>query len=386
MKLYDVAKRQGETFHASVKHAMKGVLVSSSFLFRGEPQPQPDDAKSIHPIGEFELASRLSYFLWSTTPDHELLDLAARDALRKNLDAQVQRMLASPKSQALIENFAGQWLQFRNLDAAHPDPKQFEAYSDRLRDAMQRETQLFVESILREDRSLMDVLTGDYTFVNERLAKHYGMADVTGEEFRRVSLAGTRRRGVLTHGSVLTLTSNPTRTSPVKRGKWVLENLLGTAPPPPPPDIPALDPAGKPITGTLRQRLEQHRADPSCASCHAPMDPIGFGLENFDAIGRWREKDGADPIDAGSAFASGATFNGAVELVDLLARTRRNDFLRAVTEAALTFALGRGVEPLDQPAVEKIVNDLRQHDAKFSKLILGIVNSVPFQMRRGGDS
>jgi hypothetical protein len=348
--LYDLAHANGEGFRGSVKHAMKAVLVSPSFLFRGGTET--DDLPEPHPISEFELASRLSYFLWSTTPDDELLDLAQRGELRKNLDAQVGRMLASPRAQAFVDNFAGQWLQFRNLDAAHPDDKTFQkAYDDRLRDAMKRETQMFFASILKEDRSLLDVLTADYTFVNERLAKHYGIDGVSGDNFRRVSLAGTPRRGVITHGSVLTLTSNPTRTSAVKRGKWVLQNLLG--------------------------------ADPGCASCHAPMDPIGFGLENFDAIGRWRDKDGKLPIDPTSEFADGTKFSGAVELTELLAKTRKSDFFRAVTENALTFALGRGVEPYDQPAVDAIVDQLRKSDGKLSSLVAGVVKSVPFQMRRG---
>lgn len=383
MQLYRFARKNGEDFHGGVKHAMKGVLVSSSFLFRGEPAPADQDA--VHPIGEYELASRLSYFLWSTMPDDELLDLAAKGRLRGNLEAQVRRMLASPKADELAENFAGQWLQFRNLDAAHPDDKLFEGYSDRMRDAMKRETRMFFESIMREDRSLLDILTADYTFVNERLAKHYGIDGVKGEQFRRVSLADTPRRGVLTHGSVLTLTSNPTRTSPVKRGKWVLENLLGAAPPPPPPDLPPLISDGEKLTGTVRQQLEKHRADPTCASCHAPMDPIGFGLENFDPIGAWREKDGAHPIDATAAFIGGPEFTGPRELAELLATTRRNDFLRAATENTLTFALGRGVEPYDQPAVDTIVKTLQADDAKFATLILGVVKSVPFQMRRGNE-
>jgi hypothetical protein len=252
-----------------------------------------------------------------------------------------------------------------------------------LRDAMKKETQLFFESILRTDGSLMDVLTGDYTFVNERLAKHYGIDGVKGEEFRRVSLTGTGRCGVLTHGSILTLTSNPTRTSPVKRGKWVLECLLATPPLPPPDNVPPLADDGKQLTGTLRQRMEKHREDPTCASCHAPMDPIGFALENFDAVGQWREKDGGLPVDAKAKFpGSGAKFNGARELAELLARTRSNDFYRSAAESALTFALGRGVEPADQPAVDQIVADLRSSDGQFSKLIFGVVNSVPFQMRR----
>jgi hypothetical protein len=388
VQLYDLATNNGETFRESVKHAMSAALVSPRFLFRGIPAAAtPPSTAPVQPqaVDEFELAARLSYFLWSSTPDDELLDLAGRAELRANLDAQVKRMLASPKSQALVDNFAGQWLQFRNLDAAHPDDKAFAAYDDRLRDDMKRETRLFFQSILESDRSLLDVLDADYTFVNERLATHYGIKGVSGEQFRRVSLAGLPRRGVMTQGSVLTLTSNPTRTSPVKRGKWVLENLLGTAPPPPPPDIPPLDQSdGKPITGTLRQRLEKHRADPACASCHAPMDPIGFALENFDAIGRWRDKDAGAKIDAASSMPDGTKVSGPIDVAEILVKTRRNDFYRSVAENALTFALGRGVEPYDQPAVDRIVEDLRQTDGRFSSLINGVVNSMPFQMRRGG--
>lgn len=383
LRLYLFARKNGEHFFDGIKHAFKGVLVSPSFLFRGEIYAER--VPGVRPVSEFELASRLSYFLWSTTPDDELLDLAGHGALRKNLDAQVKRMLASPKSKAFVENFAGQWLQFRNLDAAHPDPRMFEAYDDRVRDDMRRETQLFVESLVTDDRNPIELLTADYTFLNGRLAKYYGIPGVDGKDFRRVSLAGTNRRGILTQGSILTLTSNPTRTSPVKRGKWVLESLLGTAPPPPPPEVPALDggDAKHQLTGTLRQRMEKHRADPNCASCHAPMDPIGFGLENFDAIGRWRDKDGKDPIDPAASFTDGSKFSGAVQLVDLLAKTRRNDFCRALTEAAMTYAIGRGVEPFDQPAVDRVAADLRKDDAKFTTLILGIIRSAPFQLRRG---
>jgi mono/diheme cytochrome c family protein len=387
MKLYALARTNGEHFSGSVKHAMKAVLVSPHFLFRGVDALAARDSDQPQPISEFELASRLSYFLWSTTPDEELLSLAERSELRKNLDGQVKRMLASEKSREFVDNFAGQWLQFRNLDAAHPDEKKFEKqYDDRLRDAMKRETQLFFQSILKNDASLLDVLVGDYTFLNERLAKHYGIDGVTGEQFRRVSLKGTPRRGVLTQGSVLTLTSNPTRTSPVKRGKYVLQNLLGVEPPPPPPNVPPLVAEGKELTGTLRQRLEKHREDPMCSSCHAPMDPIGFGLENFDAIGRWRDKDGKLDIDSSSEFVSGDKFSGAKELTALLAKTRQNDFYRSVAENALTFALGRGVEPFDQPAVDKIVDELKKNDGKVSTLISGVIDSTPFQMRRGGNN
>jgi hypothetical protein len=385
MALYSFARDNDESFRGGVQHAMKGILVSPNFLFRGGIDTAATGSSGMQRVGEFELASRLSYFLWSTTPDDELLDLAGRGALRTSLAQQVKRMLASPKSKAFVENFAGQWLQFRNLDAAHPDEKMFEVYDDRIRDDMRRETETFFTSLLKDDRNPIELLTADYTFLDERLAKYYGIPGVKGKEFRRVSLAGTPRRGILTQGSILTLTSNPTRTSPVKRGKWVLESLLGAAPPAPPPNLPSLDggDAKHRPTGTLRQRMEQHRADPDCAACHAPMDPIGFGLENFDAVGRWRDKDGKDPIDPASSFPDGTKFRGAVELANLLAKTRRNDFYRALTEAAMTYAIGRGVEPFDQPAVDRIVAALRREDAGFSALILGVINSTPFQMRRG---
>jgi hypothetical protein len=382
MKLYELAKDNGETFHASIKHAMKGVLVSSSFLFRGEPLSSTSGATGAEYLGEYELASRLSYFLWSTMPDDELLDLAARGKLRANLEPQVKRMLASPKFEAFIDNFAGQWLQFRNLDASQPDHDLFPDYNDRIRDAMQTETRLFVQSIMRNDRSLLDLLTGDYTFLNEPLAGYYGIKGVSGKEFRRVSLAGTNRRGILTQGSVLTLTSNPTRTSPVKRGKWVMENLLGTGPPPPPPNLPPLIEPGHQITGTLRQQLEKHRADPVCASCHNAMDPIGLAMENFNAVGVWRDRDNNGVIDASASFAGDAKFTGAIELSQTLAKDRRNDFLRSVVEHTLTYALGRGVEPYDEPAVDGIIADLRKNDVRFSVLIRDVVKSVPFQMRR----
>jgi hypothetical protein len=408
MNLYTLARSSGESFESSVKYAMKAVLVSSSFLFRGEvdafsPSPSKRErgsegrtpmsagmvsnspsyaANSIEPISEYALASRLSYFLWSSTPDDELLFLAAQHELRSHLRQQVKRMMSSPKFDAFAENFAGQWLQFRNMDSVHPDRSKFLTYNDTLRDEMEIETRLFVTSIMREDRSLFDLLTADYTFVNEHLAKHYGLANVTGKEFRRVSLAGTNRRGILTQGSVLTLTSNPTRTSPVKRGKWVMENILATAPPPPPANVPPLIQHGQPTTGTLRHHLEQHRANPSCAACHAAMDPIGLALENFDAVGAWRDTEHGLPIDASTNFPAGPKFVGPVELANLLATTRQNDFLRSAVEHALTYALGRGTEPFDQPAIDQIIANLRKDNARFSTLIYSITDSLPFQMRR----
>ena len=382
MALFNLADAQGEKFEASVKLAMKAALVSPQFLFRGEIQPDPDKPDSTHPVNEFALASRLSYFLWSSTPDDELLDLAKRGQLRKNLEAQVRRMLASPKAQALTENFAGQWLEIRRLSSLQPDKELFPDFDAGMSSAMQKETEMFFDSILRENRSVFDFLTADYTFVNGRLAKFYGLSGVEGENFRKVSLAGTHRRGVLTQGSVLALTSNPTRTSPVKRGKWVLDNLLGTPPPPPPADVPNLDDKARKLTGTLREQMVQHRANPSCAACHARMDPIGFGLENFNAVGAWRDKDGGAAVDASGQLVSGEAFNGAVDLAGILAKNKQNDFLRCLSEKMLTYALGRGLEYYDRPATDKMVKVLKG-DPRFASLILEVVNSVPFQMRRG---
>ncbi len=388
-ELYMLARQQGDSFEAGVKLSLVAALASPNFLLLGHPPHAGDrleapvaTSSKAAPIDEFSLASRLSFFLWSSTPDDELLALAGRGALRDKLTPQVRRMLASPKARALVDNFAGQWLQIRSLETSAPDKTLFPDYDPNLRASMQRETELFFESVLREDRSIFDFIRGDYTFVDARLAKLYGLPDVRGEDFQRVSLASTPRRGVLTQASVLTLTSNPTRTSPVKRGKWVLENLLGTPPPPPPPDVPELDDAERKLGGTLRQQMEQHRTNPSCASCHARMDPIGFGLENFDAIGAWRDKDGEAMIDASGKLASGDAFAGAADLAALLASKRADDFRRCLGEKMLTYALGRGVEYYDRPAVEQIVGALRANEDSFSTLILAVAHSFPFQNRR----
>ncbi len=386
MKLYELGQKHGETFEGSVQQALKAVLVSPHFLFRGELQPEPDNPKSVHLVNEFSLASRLSYFLWSSMPDEELFKLAERGQLRKNLEPQVHRMLKDPKSKALVENFAGQWLQLRNLAIVQPDKKLFPAFDAKLRAAMQRETELLFETILREDRSVFDFLTADYTFVNERLAKHYGLAGVTGEEFQSVSLKGTPRAGVLTHASILTLTSNPTRTSPVKRGKWVLENLLASPPPPPAPNVPELDDQ-KQLTGTLRQRMEQHRANPSCAGCHTRMDAIGFALENYDGIGGFRTLDAGAAIDPSGELGAADKFKGPVELANLLARQKKDDFIRCMVEKMLTYSLGRGLEYYDRCATKEIADGLAKRKNTFSGLVLEVVNSVPFQKRRGeGDA
>lgn len=375
----------GGAFEAGVRLALEAILVSPRFLFRVEVDPAPDDPTSVRELDGFELATRLSYFLWSSLPDDELFALAREGTLGDHpvLEAQVRRMLADPRSGSVVESFAPQWLQIRRLDGATPDPGLFPRFDDRLRRAMLRETELLFETVMREDRSVLDLLGADYTFLDARLARHYGIREVEGEEFRRVSLEGSPRRGVMAHGSVLTATSNPTRTSPVKRGKWVLEVLLGAAPPPPPPDVPDLSEEPEAVlSGTVRQRTEQHRADPACATCHQSMDPLGFGLENFDAVGAWREKDGDFAIDASGELPDGRSFEGPEGLVDVLL-SRKEDFRRALSEAMLVYALGRGLETYDRPAVDGIVGALAEGGDRFSALILAVARSEPFRMRRG---
>jgi len=382
MRLFEQGRRDGENFEASVKLALTAVLVSPHFLFRGEIQPNPDNPAQVQAIDEWALASRLSYFLWSTMPDDELFALAGKNRLRKNLDAQLKRMLLDPKARALTENFAGQWLQLRLLDLIEPDRKQFPGFSDDLRRAMRTETERFFEYIIHEDRPVSDFLLADYTFVNGALAQHYGLEGVTGDDFVKVSLKGSPRQGVLTQGSILTLTSNPTRTSPVKRGKWVLENVLATPPPPPPPGVSSLESQAA-LKGTLRQRMEQHRENAVCASCHEKMDAIGFGFEHFDGIGGFREKDGKDPVESSGELSAQQTFKDHRDLNALLIEARRADFLRCLTEKMLTYALGRGLEYYDKPAVQGIMRQLEQKELKFSALVKGVVDSVPFQKRRG---
>lgn len=381
LRFVSVAMKQGDTFERGVQLALQAVLVSPNFLFRGELQPEPDNPKAVHPINEFALASRLSYFLWSTMPDEELFQLAAKGKLRQNLDAQVTRLLKDPRSRALVENFGGQWLQLRNLRIATPDAKTFPGYDDALRAAMQMETEELFAHIVREDRPVLDFLNANYTFVNEQLARHYGIKGVAGEKFQRVSLKGTGRAGIITHGSVLTLTSNPTRTSPVKRGKYVLENILGTPPPPAPPNVPELKEVK--LTGSLRQRMVQHRENPTCASCHARMDPIGFGLEHFDGVGARRDKDEGFAIDASGELVSGESFKGAPELVSILVKQKREEFIRCLSEKLLTYAIGRGPEFYDKCALDDISTGVARRGYRFSSLVREIVHSVPFQQRRG---
>jgi hypothetical protein len=389
LKLAATAGAQDGGIEAGIRLALQAILISPHFLFRVELDPEPGGVKPVRALNEYELASRISYFLWSSMPDDELFDLAARGKLGENLDRQVRRMLGDPKSKALVENFAGQWLQLRNLDLARPDKSQFPAFDDDLRRAMRTESEMFFETIVREDRSVLELLDADFTFVNARLARHYGLEGVEGDQFRRVSLpasggreAARARGGVLTQAAMLTVTSNPTRTSPVKRGKWVLENILGTPPPDPPPNVPMLrDDATAVAGGSLRQRMEQHRKDPNCAVCHKEMDALGFALENFDAVGAWRTKEGKFPIDAAAQLPDGRSLDGPRDLKAML-RGSKEQFARCLTEKLLTYAIGRGVEPGDRPAVGGIIAAVKAGDYKFSTFVLGIVHCEPFQKRR----
>jgi hypothetical protein len=392
--LVELADKNGDNYEKGIQLALQAVLVSPHFLFRIELDKEPGNPDAVHAVNDFELATRLSYFLWSSMPDDELLALAEKGTLRKdgNLEAQVRRMLKDSKGRALVENFAGQWLQLRNLKTAAPDPETYPAFDESLRAAMVKETELFFEAVVKEDRSIFDFLDSDFTFVNERLAKHYGIAGVKGEEFRRVSLTpsppgqggeGRVRGGVLTQASILTLTSNPTRTSPVKRGKWILENILGAPPPPPPPNVPELKEDKEVVlSGSLRQRMEQHRVKPDCAVCHDKLDPLGFSFENFDGIGGWRTKDGKFDIDPSGVLPDGKAFKGPAELRAIL-KGRSQEFCHCLSEKMLTYALGRGLEYYDKCAVDDIVAATEKNQYRFSALIFAVVQSEPFQNRRG---
>jgi mono/diheme cytochrome c family protein len=383
MRFFDVAEREGESPEKGLQLAYTAVLVSPHFLFRIEADQEPNNPAAIHAITEFELATRLSYFLWSTMPDEELFGLAEKGELRKNLDAQLARMLKDPRSRTLTENFAAQWLQIRNLRTISPDTKLFPNWDERLRSAMARETELFFEAVVGEDRSILDFLDADFTFVNERLARHYGIPNVRGEQFQRVKLPDNRRGGVLTHASILTITSNPTRTSPVKRGKWILEQILGTPPPPPPPGVDELREDEKTVlSGSLRQRMEQHRANPNCAVCHTKMDALGFGFENFDAVGAWRTQDGKFTIDASGTLPGGKNFKTPAELRGIL-KENKDAFARCFAEKLLTYALGRGLEYYDRCALDDIGKTADRNNFRFSVFVSAIVKSDPFQKRRG---
>ncbi len=385
VKLVMLVQEKGDTFERGIQLAVEAVLTSPHFLFRVEADPEPGDEDGIRELTDYELATRLSYFLWSTMPDEELFRLARQASLHEPavLEAQVRRMLKHRNAEALVENFAGQWLQLRDVAKVTPDPEGFPDFDDALRTAMLRETELLFDAIVKEDRSVLEFLNADYTFLNERLARHYGVADVRGDEFRRVALPANQRRGVLTHASILTLTSNPTRTSPVKRGKWILENILGTPPPAPPPGVEELnDDKDAQLAGSLRQRMEQHREKPMCATCHSRMDPLGFAFENFDAIGAWRDFDGKFAVDASGELPSGDKFRGPVELARHLMLAKREQFCGCLTEKMLTYALGRGLEFYDQCTVDDILKRLAKEEYRFSSLVLGIVQSDPF-LKRG---
>ena len=384
MPFYTAGKSEGG-FDRGIQKALERVLVSPQFMFRIETVPANVAAGSTYRISDVELASRLSFFIWSSIPDDELLDAAIAGRLKNaaTLDQQVRRMLDDPRSDAMVTNFAAQWLYLRDIESKNPDEILFPNWDETLRDSFRRETELFLNSILRENRSVLDLLTANYTFVNERLAKHYGIPNVSGSFFRRVTLPeGSPRGGLLGQGSILTLTSYANRTSPVLRGKWVLENLLAAPPPPPPPNVPALKTEG-PEPGqmlTMRDAMVQHRANPVCASCHARMDPIGFSMENFDAIGKWRERDSGNRIDASGALADGTKFDGVMGLKKLLL-DRSGEFVSAVAEKLLMYAASRNLQYYDAPAVREIVRAAAPSKYTFSSLVLGVVKSVPFQMR-----
>ena len=383
MEFYRTSKAQ-DGFEGGIQAALSAVLVSPEFLFRVEQDPPTLPSNTVYRMSDLALASRLSFFLWSSIPDEELLGAAERGQLRKPkvLENQVRRMLRDPRAANLVRNFGEQWLQLRNLESITPDLRLFPDFDDNLRQAFRRQTELHFETILREDLSVLELLRADYTFLNERLARHYGIPNVYGSRFRRVVLdQDSTGGGLLRHGSVLTVTSYATRTSPVIRGKWVLENLFGTPPPPPLPDVPALRENTVSANLSVRERLAEHRANAACASCHNLMDPIGFALENFDAIGRWRTLEDGLPIDAAGGLPDGSKFDGISGLEDALLK-RPELFVSTLTEKLLTFALGRGLESYDAPAVRKIVRNAQAEDYQFSALILGIVNSTPFTMRK----
>ena len=380
MRFIEIAKKEGQTPEQSLQLAIQAILVSPHFLFRIERDPV--DRAKVHNVTDVELASRLSYFLWTSMPDDELLALAETGKLRTSIDAQLKRMLADPKSAAFAANFAGQWLETRNLDSVKPDPVKFATWGPELRDAMRTETNLFFEHVLRENRPLSDFIGARYTFLNERLAKHYGIEGVTGADFRRVDLATNQRGGILGHASVLTVSSYPTRTSPVIRGKYILQNVLGAPPPSPPPDVPPLNEDTVGTSVSLRKQMEQHRSNATCASCHNRMDTLGFGLENYDAIGRWRDKDGKFPIDVTGTFPNGKSFDSPALMRDILT-SEMPDFARCLTEKMLTYALGRGLEKYDRRTVESITTKLAAEGYPFQSMVFEIARSLPFQSRRG---
>jgi cytochrome c551/c552 len=383
LKLFAAGRSDGGTFDAGIEMALSAILVSPDFLFRVEKNPAGATPGSIHRIGELDLASRLSFFLWSSIPDEELLHAAEQGKLRDPavLTAQVKRMLADPKSKALVDNFAGQWLRLRNVADWKPDPDKYKEFDEALRNAFEHETEMFFHNIVTEDGSVLDFIDAGYTFVNERLARFYGIPGVKGSYFRRVALSGPQRGGILTQGSVLLVTSYPNRTSPVLRGKWILESVLGTPPPPPPPDVPVLADSAATSAASLREQLQKHRSNPACASCHSRLDPLGFSLENFDAVGKFRTSEGGAAIEASGAMPNGTVIDGPEGLKKVLL-ARKDEFVENLASKLLTYGLGRGIEYYDQPAVREIRRQTERSDYTFSSMVVAIVNSVPFQMRR----
>ncbi|MCH2344312.1 MAG: DUF1592 domain-containing protein [Pseudomonadales bacterium] len=370
-------------FEGGIQFALERVLVSPDFLFRIEQDPADAQPGAMYAISDIELASRMSFFLWSSPPDDELLNLAERGALREPgmLEQQVQRMMADPRADAFIKNFVGQWLYLRNLEDFYPDPAAFPEFDENLRTALQRETELFIDDQIRSNASLLDLLSADYTFVNERLARHYGIPGVYGSRYRKVTVDGNQRGGLLGHGGLMMVTSYPNRTSPVLRGKFVLENLLGGPPPEPPPNVPALETSSDGKILTMREAMVMHRENPACRVCHAAMDPIGFSLENYDVVGKWRREFAGQPIDASGLLPDGNTFDGPDGLQGLLLE-RPDDLVGTITEKLMRFALGRSLEYYDMPEVRAVVRAASAEDYRWSSIILGVVESTPFQMRR----
>jgi len=386
MDFYQRGRRDGGSFDSGIDLALRRLLASPKFLVRVERDPAAVPPGGAYRLSDLEIASRLSFFLWSSIPDDTLLDVASKGGLKSTagLDQQVRRMLADAKSQAFIDNFVGQWLQLRNLKTKQPNSHEFPDFDDNLRQSLGTEAEMFVASVMREDRSVLDLMTANYTFLNERLARHYGIPNIYGTHFRRVTLKDETRYGLLGKGAVLMVTSHPHRTSPVLRGKWILENVLGS-PPPPPPDVvpPFEEDAGAAKPKSVRERMEQHRRNPACASCHRMIDPAGLALENFDAVGAWRTKDGGTrgaPVDASGQLVDGTQINGVVELRAALLREPET-FVRTLTEKLMTYAVGRGLTGTDMPAVRTVVRDSARDQYRFSSVILEIVRSVPFQMR-----
>ena len=379
-----MAKANGQNTEQGIQLALQAMLVSPNFLFRIEHDASPTDPTKVHAVTDVELASRLSYYLWSSMPDDELLGLAEAGKLRAPgvLDAQVKRLLADAKSSALADNFAGQWLELRNLDVVKPDPQKFPEWGPELRDAMKMETRLFFDYALRENRPLSDFLDARYTFLNERLARFYGIPDVKGADFRKVDLTTDQRGGILSQAGVLTVSSYPTRTSVVIRGKYILSNILGSPPPPPPADVPLLDETAVGTSASLRNQMETHRANAVCASCHSKMDPLGFALENYDGIGKWRTMDGKFPVDSSGTLPNGKSFSTPAEMRTVL-REQLPEFARCIVEKMLTYSLGRGLGPYDRRTVEQINRNLSASGYPFQTIVYEIVRSLPFQSRRG---